>query len=89
MNMNSVKFAYTSWYNDGVQVSALCRGKRASALVFDHRAGNYRSSIHWGGDDIVDRYIDTVNAWLPAGHNPLTRDALLRLQPARAGRGGF
>lgn len=87
--MNNVKFAYTSWYNDGVQVSALYRGKRASALVSDHRVGNYASSLHYGGDDIVDKYIDMVNVWLPAGHSPLTRDALLRPQPARAGLGGF
>jgi hypothetical protein len=87
--MSNIKFAYTSWYNDGVQTSALYRGKRAIELVSDYRKGNYNSSLHYGGDEIVDKYINTVNTWLPVGHSPLTRERLLAPVPARAGKKGF
>lgn len=82
-------FAFTSWYNDGVQTSALYRGKRAQSLINDYRKGDSFATLHYGGFDIVDKYVDKVNLWMPVGHSLLTRDSLLRPIPAKAGSKGF
>lgn len=88
-NQNQNLFAFTSWYNDGVQTSALYRGKRAQSLINDYRKGDSFATLHYGGFEIVDKYVDKVNTWMAAGHSPITRDSLLRPIPAKAGNKGF
>jgi len=70
-------FAFQSWWNGGTQVSRLFTGDDALSLRDSHYSSGTFATLHFGGIDVLDQYISTVNANMPKTHSKVDRSSFI------------